>query len=126
MEETSMRTVFAMASCAALVACASADDIRQRPAVWSATYPAPYDLMANCVAVEMTGFAKAATPLINARAKRAEVLVYGSPYGNMLGQFDFRETGDGATSVEYRDFLRRTSLPADNPADKILRQCAKA
>lgn len=121
-----MKTLSAVASCAALMACASADDIRQRPVVWSATYPAPFDLMANCVAVESTSFAKAATPLINARAKRAEVLVYGSPYGNMLAQFDLRETGDGSTAVEYRDFVRRSRLDGDNAADKLLRQCARS
>lgn len=121
-----MKTFFAVAACAALAACASADDIRQRPVVWSATYPAAFDLMANCVAVEMTGFARAATPLVNARAKHAEVLVYGSPYGNMLGQFDLRETGDGVTVAEYRDFFARAPLPADNPADKLLRQCARS
>lgn len=121
-----MKRLFAIAPCAVLLACASPDDMRQRPVVWSATYPAPYDLMANCVAVESTSFAKAATPLINARSKSAEVLVYGSPYGNTLAQFEFREAPDGASVAEYRDFFARGRLSADNAADRLLRRCSRS
>lgn len=121
-----IKRLVAIAPFAALLACAGPDDMRQQPVVWSAVYQAPYDVMANCVAIESTGFARAATPLIDAKSKRAEVLVYGSPYGNMIEQFGFQEVNSGTTVAEYRGFLLRSPLSANNVADKRLLQCSRA
>lgn len=119
------KTILALAACAALAACVSPAELRQRPAAWSANYPAPYDAMAHCVALESTGFAKSAVPFVIAKDKRAEVVVLGG-YGETIARFDLRDAGDGVTAAEYRAFFTSGHLSANNPGDRILRQCAGA
>lgn len=120
-----MKKLLAVAACMALAACVSPEELRQRPAAWSALYPVAYDAMAHCVAIESSGFAKSVVPFVSAKEKRAEVMVLGG-YGETIAQFDLRDTGDGMTAVEYRNLYARGRLGADNPGDRILRQCARS
>lgn len=111
------------AAAVGLGGCASADDVRQRPVVWSAVYAAPYDAMANCITAASISLYVTATPLIDTRNKRAEVLVH-SMYGQVMGQYDLREVGEGKTEVSVRSAYRRGPAESNNAADRRLSECA--
>lgn len=108
----------------ALAGCASVDDIRQRPVVFSATYAAPYDRMANCVAAKSIYLFASATPFVDTTARRAEVLQFASSGGNMIARYEFRDTGAGSTEVTYQLNGRTGRVADDSSAPKLLRECA--
>jgi hypothetical protein len=114
---------------AALVAaCYSVDEIRVKPAVWTATYQAPFDDMATCI----TGHAAdldSVTPEVYSSKMLAYVTLSQPPYFPFFAQYQIDGTG-AETVVSFRHITggpgsnRQVERMARENADRCASQTA--
>lgn len=100
-----VRTVLAALSIAVLGGCMTADDVRQRPADFTATYPVHWETVANCLQARFID-GGVVTPQYNQRDKTAvlTVAIQGivAP-GPVVAEYRVRQVEGDKTSVELRE-----------------------
>ena len=106
-----------VASALLLGACQTVHELRQQPTGWEATYPVPFDTMANCLAAQ---WARdwSVVPQINQREQRAVVTV-GLRSAN-IGEYDVRQSSPTGSSVTWRQAFQY-KLDSRDVADRCAR-----
>lgn len=95
-----------------LAGCYSVDDVRKQPVVWSKTYAASYDVLANCVASRSMAIWTHVTPMHYASQQRA--VVVGSSQGqSVLWEFEIQQISPTTSEVRYRTPYRSTPISGD-------------
>lgn len=99
-----------LAMAALLAGCHSVEEMRQRPAQWTARYSVPFDTMANCLAVQWANTVNMTVlPQLYASERRAAVTLVMIPAGVIAGDYQIRTNADSTVEVEWRWY-------AGNPA----------
>ena len=116
------RIVLTLTALLTLAACQSAGELEQKPPTWTAMYQAPWEPMANCIV------ARSQTPLVvvtpTFSAGRAQIITK-NPAGGVLGTFNVRQVGGGATEVAYRSIYGGPDTDAGGGARNIADRCAR-
>jgi hypothetical protein len=117
-----MRLKVFAAAVLALGGCSSVEDVRQKPALWSAVYSTSFDRMTNCL-ISSSIDAASVTPQLYPSEKLAVITlgVKGS-YGT-TGEFRVREVAPGQVDVDYRG---RTFASTSAATRSIADACAKS
>lgn len=93
----------------------------QAPTLWTASYPAKFDNLANCLSAQWVNYATA-IPQIYAREQRADVMLKTSAV--YLAEYNIRQIDDKTVEVSWR-----SAAGAPRPFDKDARdradRCAK-
>lgn len=114
-----------IATFAALAGCHSADDIHAKPVIWTGTYTAPYDTMANCLATSMLTLWVNVTPLMYPNEKRARVLS-STQAGSVMTEFEVVQVSPTQSEVRYRSaFVSTASSSLDRDLRERAERCAR-
>ena len=96
-----MRLASLMMTAALLTGCYSLDDVRSQPVVWTATYPAAFDSIANCLAGRYAG-EYSVVPQLYQNERRANVILSNTSGGAVLAEFQVRQLGGSSSVVSWR------------------------
>lgn len=121
-----VRTILAAAAAGILGGCMTADDVRQRPADFTATYAAHWETVANCLQARFID-GGVVTPQYNQREKTAvlTVAIHGivAP-GPVVAEYRVRGIADEKTAVEYRE--RPSLFGSKATGREIADRCSRA
>lgn len=83
--------------------CATGDDVRQGPGpvIWSASFNAQFDVMANCLA-RLYASEYTAVPQINQGEQRANVVLTFPQGSAVMGEFQIRQANASTSEVSWR------------------------
>lgn len=107
-----------LAAALAASGCYSIEEVRQQPVAWTATYPVPFDTMANCLAAQWIGNYRVA-PAIYPR--RADVTIAAS---SVIAEYQIVQISDVSSEVRWHHMhstpgsLREVDRTARERADR--------
>lgn len=111
---------------ATAVACTTVDELRQQPILWTAIYPARFDVLANCLAVRMAQDFDV-TPQFYLPERRAVLTAASKGGGRMSAEYSVRQISDVDSEVTFRrqpSAFNNESLT--NEARALADRCASA
>ena len=88
-----------VASALLLGACQTVHEVGQRSAVWEATYPMPFEAMANCLAGQWARGWKV-VPQIDQKEQRAVVMI--GVYSGVVAEYEVRQSSPTGSRVAWR------------------------
>ena len=106
-----------------LAACNSVEDVHALPVIWSGTYAASYDVLANCMATKTMAIWTNVVPMVYPSEQRA-VVISSSQGGSVLWEFDIRQVTPTTSSMQYRQAFRKSPIVGDDLA-KLAGGCAR-
>lgn len=121
------RVVLGFAAASALAGCMTADDVRNRPADWTAVYDQPWETMANCIQAHFVD-GGVVTPQYNQRNRTAvlTVAVQGiiAP-GPVVAEYRIRQVGnDDRSEVQLRQ--RPSVFGSPKAGQDVVDRCGRA
>ncbi len=115
-----------LAAVTGVAGCYSVDDVRKQPVSWTATYSAPYNTVANCLAAQYAG-ELSVLPQDYPAEKRANVILTNPSARGAEAEFEIKQVNPTTTEVTWR---RMGSLFGDASNDRRSREradrCGKA
>lgn len=121
-----VRTILAVVAAGILGGCMTADDVRQRPADFTATYAAHWETVANCLQARFID-GGVVTPQYNQRDKTAvlTVAIQGiiAP-GPVVAEYRVRQSDEDKTTVEFRE--RPSLFGSKATGREIADRCGRA
>lgn len=121
-----IRTMSVLGTLALLSACYSAEELRQRPVVWTAVYPAAFDDMVTCLSSPRSGVM--VTPQIYKKDQRAHITSAIMPNGTIASDFEIKALGEHSTEVKWRHVtgVEGSNRHADRDARERADACGKS
>jgi len=104
-----------------LSGCWSPDDVKKTGVVWSGTYSARYDQLANCISAQTTPYYKAALQF-DKNEQRATVTYLIPVTGIPVEVYDIRQTTNNATEITWSTRLEQNNSAGHGPR-YLMRLC---
>lgn len=97
------KLLMAVVAAAAASGCTTGNDVRQGPGpvIWTASFNARFDAMANCLA-RLYAPEYTAVPRINQSEQRANVVLTFPQGSAVMGEFQIRQTNASTSEISWR------------------------